>query len=176
MQGAVVTLATFAALYLLLHLVFRVTTEAVGLAAITVGWLFVLASAPLRGAACAGCLMAGMFFGFRIIPAQTFAGLGLPPWLARDHVRFDAVARQLPLSPRMMARPPDPFALDQLMHLGTLRMYNLAVFWALASTSGHLFFAEIAPWFVACIQILLTSFPVGFLFKRWLARRGFSEL
>jgi hypothetical protein len=176
MQGAFATLATFGALYLTLHLIFRVTVEAVALAAIAIGWFLAMSTDPVGGAAAGGFLLAGMFFGFRVIPAQTLVGLGLPPSLARDHVRFDVLAQRATRSPRMMAGPlADPFGLDQFMHVGTLRMYNRAVFWALSSTCGHLFFLEIAPWFIAGIQILLTSFPVGFLFKRWLAQRGFAE-
>jgi hypothetical protein len=61
--------------------------------------------------------------------------------------------------------------MEQSMHLGTIRIYNRSVFWAIIATCGHLFFLQIAPGFVACVQIALTSFPLGFVFKRWLARR-----
>ena len=173
MYESLSVIAVFAVLYAVLHLLFRVSTEAICLLTIVVSWLLLAPFHPIFWAFEIGSLLAGALFGLRVVPAQALAGLGYPPWAAADHTRFDAIARRIgagEFQHSWIRR--GPLDMDQSMHLSTMRLYNHCVFWAIVSTCGHVFFVRVLPGPIACIQILLTSIPVGFVFKRWLARRN----
>ena len=178
MVESLLVIAVFAVLYGVLHLLFRVCVEAVCLWTIAVTWLLLIPFDPVRWACAVASLIAGAFFGFRVIPAQTIAGLGLPPWLAANHLQFDEIAKRIG-SGRL--RGPDidsgfmDMNLEQSMHLSTMRLYNRSVLWAIGVTCGHVLFFQIAPTLVACIPIALTAFPVGFVFKRWFGQTSIGD-
>ncbi len=169
-----IVLGLFAALYLVLHLLFHVCVEAVCLVAVAFSWLLLIPFEPLRWTCSIVTLLAGAFFGFRVIPAQTLAGLGFPPWFAGDHAEFHRIARQIGggipgLDPGSSFMEMNT---DRSMHLGALRIYNHSVLWTILATCGHLFYFKATASFFVCLPIALTSFPLGFVFKRWLARHS----
>lgn len=176
MVESLLVIVLFVVFYAVLHPLFHLCVEAVSLWAIAVAWLLAIPyhHHPVLWACAVASLLAGAFFGFRIIPAQALAGLGFPPRIAADHVEFDRIAKRIgssefreqEMGARFMNLNP-----EQSMHLSAMRLYNGSVFWAICGTCGHIFFFYINPGFAACIAIALTSFPVGFVFKRWLARR-----
>jgi hypothetical protein len=174
MAESLLVIGVFVILYGVLHPLFKVCVEAVCLWSIAVTWLFLVPFDPIYWTCAVGSLLAGAFLGYRVMPAQVMAGLGFPPWIASNHIQFDQIAKRIGsgrLRDSEMAPGFMNMELEHSMHIGTLRMYNRSVFWAICVTFGHVFFYQIMPGFIACIQIALTSFPIGFVFKRWLARR-----
>jgi len=85
----------FAVLYLVLHLIFKVSIEAVCLWAIVINWLLLFPCDPLLWMGAVGSLLVGAFIGFRVVPVQAISGLGLPRWVAADHIQFDTIANRL---------------------------------------------------------------------------------
>jgi hypothetical protein len=160
----------FGILYGLLHPLFRGCTESVCMIAIAISWLVLVPFEPLRWGYAVATLLAGAFFGFRVMPAQTLAGLGIPPQIAADHAAFDRIAWRVRSGsfPEAALREMD---MNQSIHLGTLRIYNASVFWAIAATWMQVSLCVLLPGLIVCVPIAMSAFPVGLVFKRWLARR-----